>query len=124
MKRTRLLFACGLAALALQVSLATDSPLPGQWVEAESARNFSKSKPNPKASGGSALGWFVNGSLNTADFRDLPRSGGLLYLRYARGAKTPGAVDVIIGEDRSVKPLVTVELRPTGGWDRFAWTRV
>lgn len=124
MKRTRILLACGLAALAAQGLRATDSPLPGQWVEAESARNFIKSKPNPKASGGSALGWFVNGLLNTADFRDLPRSGGLLYLRYARGAKTPGAVDVIIGEDRSAKPLVTAELPPTGGWDRFAWTRV
>lgn len=121
--KTPWLFLATLAS-AMQLPAVSESSLPGHWIEAENARNHNKSKPQPKASGNSAVGWFEKNRINTFDFQDLGESDNYLYLRYARGLETPGSIEILLGEQSGGEPLARMDLPPTGAWDRFAWARI
>jgi len=97
---------------------------PGFWVEAEHADGHTQSKPNANASAGAALAWFTEGKKNSATFPGFEQeTEAYLYVRYARGAPTDGAVEVWHGAADDAQRIGTVVLPATGGWGRFMWGR-
>ena len=103
--------------------------LPGVWLETENRAGHVASKPVNGASGGKLVAWFAKGkSLHLGFQIDEDLAKAMVHLRYARGARGGGQVQALLGPasaakltDDGVRPLGTLSLSNTGGWDRFAW---
>lgn len=100
--------------------------LPGAWAEAESSAEHNDSKDSAGASGGKYVAWFAQNRVIrlTLDVKNAMPQANLL-LRYVRGHKDAGPLDVYLAPSTVTKfdaaKAQRITLPPTGNWFDFKW---